>query len=110
MPFRPLPPGSTSAAWAKSGGKKVPRGMQHIPPWLRGYLVGLFTLALLTIAIRVVYQSPPPRNVFVGALLSTALLVLILGTAWLGYGPGVLVCLLTCFAVPWIVPQANRGL
>ena len=66
-------------------------------------------LVLFTIIIRVVYQSPPPRNAVVGALLTAGLLILILGSAWLGYGPGVLVCFLVCFAVPRLIPQTNRG-
>ena len=70
---------------------------------------GLVALIFLTIPIYIVYLSPPPRNGIVGALLTAGLLLVILGSAWLGYGPGLLVCSLTCFVLPWLIPRANRG-
>jgi PAS domain S-box-containing protein len=88
-------------------GKSAP---SRLPFWVRTYVPGIAGLVLITIPTYIVQVSPPPHNAVVGAVLVTSLLVLILGSAWLGYGPGLLVCFLLCFAVPRVVPHAYRGL
>jgi two-component system cell cycle sensor histidine kinase/response regulator CckA len=77
--------------------------------WVRSYMPAIAGLILITIPTYLVQQSPPPHNPLVGAVLVTGMLVLILGSAWLGYGPGLLICALLCFAVPQFVPQAKRA-
>jgi PAS domain S-box-containing protein len=94
---------------AKTGERATLSILRSIPLLVRGYLAVVVALSLLAIPINIAYQAPPPRNGFVGALLSMALLLLVLGSAWLGYGPGLLACLLTCFALPWFMPRTNRS-
>ncbi len=73
------------------------------------YLLPLLGLAILTVAIFLVYRLPPPRNIYLGAALTFGLFMLILAAAWMGYGPGVMIAALTCFAVPYIASVPNRG-
>jgi PAS domain S-box-containing protein len=83
---------------------------RRYPPALLGYLLATLGTFTLTVPIHFVYQHPAPRNPILSAVLTTTLLLLLLVSGWLGYGAGLLACFLTCFVVPWFVPQANRGL
>src|SRR4051794_35042753 len=76
-----------------------------VPSWLRSYVLAIAALILTAIPTYFVQQSPPPHNAVVGGVLVTGMLVLILGSAWLGYGPGLLICALLCFAVPQVIPN-----
>lgn len=102
--------GLRSIASLESKSKIFYRGLlERVPPRMRSYVPALVGLILLTVTVYGAYQISTPRNRIVGAVLSTAFLILVLGSSWLGYGPGILVCLLTCFGVPQLIPQTNRG-
>ncbi len=86
---------------------------ETIPDVLFRYLVVLLGVALITVPIYLHYQHPTPRNIVIGSVLTLGLLLLILAAAWLGYGPGLLVCGLVCFGLPRILPRnpnANSAL
>jgi PAS domain S-box-containing protein len=71
------------------------------------YLVVLVAILAISIAIYLHYQHPPPRNAVIGSTLGLGLLLLILASAWLGYGPGLLCAVLVCFALPRILPRSG---
>ena len=77
---------------------------------VRDYLVPIIGLVLITVPSYILQQSPPPHNAVIGGVLVTGILVLILGSAWLGYGTGLLNCVLLCFVVPQMIPHSNRAL
>src|SRR6185369_4370131 len=91
----------------------IQRIRERIPDAVLRYLVVLLALGLFSVAIHWHYQHPLPRNIVIGSTLTLVLLLLILAAAWLGYGPGLLVCALVCFALPRLLPRnpnANPGL
>ena len=90
------------------GDIKVKLVASRLPFSIRRYLIAVVGLTLITIATYLFQALPPPHSAVFGGVLVTAMLVLILGSGWLGYGPGLLTCLLLCFAVPQIIPQAKR--
>jgi PAS domain S-box-containing protein len=53
-------------------------------------------------------QQAPPRGAIAGAVLALGLLLLFLASAWLGYGPGLLVVGFFCFVMPRFMPP-NPG-
>jgi len=50
------------------------------------------------------YAILGPAPVYLYAFLRVPFLFVLLGAAWLGYGPGVLVCILVTFVVPRLLP------
>src|SRR5579864_5713702 len=73
---------------------------RRVPDWLRAYLVALGTLAVIVALSALILH-------FVGlraAPFCSLLLLILLGrAAWLGYGPGLLVAILTLFVVQSIL-------
>ena len=71
--------------------------LRWLPGWLRPYAVAMaaFTGAL-ALAI-VLVHTVGTKNTLVYSLIGD---LLVLGSAWLGYGPGALVCTLTTFLAP----------
>jgi two-component system cell cycle sensor histidine kinase/response regulator CckA len=69
----------------------------RLPPWIRPYAIVLSALvAAFAVATTLLHTIGPKATVIVTLLADT----LFLGAAWLGYGPGVLICSLILFAVP----------
>src|SRR5580698_10458179 len=69
---------------------------RRVPDWLRAYLA-----ALATLVVTVAFSALLLRTVGPGArpFCSLLLFILMARAAWLGYGPGLLVCILTLFVV-----------
>src|SRR5579872_3285437 len=69
-------------------------GLDRLPDRLRRYTIAAVAfvgaLALATILLRIFGTKP-------AVIYSLLFDLLIMGSAWLGYGPGVLVCTLTTF-------------
>ena len=95
---------------ARSGiGDTIPV-VRRLPARLQPYvlaLVGALLLAGALVAARQVFGSPLPALVSVGLLF--AIFVLVLGSAWLGYGSGILVCLLITLAPRLILARTARN-
>jgi len=64
-------------------------------------LIGVFYLLYVVLGIRF-----PPLYGFLYLLL----LIVLLGSAWLGYGPGVIACAITTLVVPHLVNNPNRAI
>jgi len=64
-------------------------------------LIGVFYLLYVVLGI---------RFPLLYGFLYLLLLILLLGSAWLGYGPGVIVCAITTLVVPHLVNNPNRAI
>ena len=60
----------------------IERIRKEISFGLRGYALAIIGLLVLTVPIYFLFQTPPPRNAVAGAILSAALLLVILSSAW----------------------------
>jgi PAS domain S-box-containing protein len=65
-------------------------------------------LAVVLLAVWLIFHFLGPRHLVVNAFLSLGLLLTILGAAWAGYGPGLLVCALAIFSVPRFAANPAR--
>jgi PAS domain S-box-containing protein len=83
--------------------------LRAVPQPLRSYALSLASLAVLVCTTEVCYLVFGPRvPAVLSGLLVMAFLLLILGAAWLGYGPGVLISAIAVLAVPRLRPSPNR--
>jgi PAS domain S-box-containing protein len=73
------------------------------------YLLALASLGFITLLL-MAYTQQEQRNALLGAALGLGLLIVLLGSAWLGYGPGLVVCAVACFALPYLVTRNPRNL
>ena len=73
-----------------------------------GYLVPVGVLALLTAAAWSVLHFLGPGHLVINGIFSLFLLLVLLGSAWLGYGPGLLICALVTFVLPHILVNPTR--
>jgi len=87
--------------------------LRRLPLWLQPYAIAFAGLAALTgatVAAQRALGVPLPGAL--GVLLVFGFLVLFLGAAWLGYGPGIAVCLLMTVVLPRLTvtrtPPRNR--
>jgi PAS domain S-box-containing protein len=78
----------------------LPAGIYAI---VRPYAMALTAQALLVAAAFLIRNTFGIRIAAVSAIVQVLYFVLLLGAAWLGYGPGLLVWTLTIFAVPRIL-------
>jgi PAS domain S-box-containing protein len=80
--------------------RRLDARLHLLPDWLRRYVIALaaetFTVGLAAILL----HTAGAKLTLVYSLLGD---LLILGSAWLGYGPGILVCTLTTYLVPRIL-------
>ena len=84
--------------------------VRRLPPWLRPYLFACGGLAVLTgvlLAAQHVFGSPVPPLISVFILFS--FFVLLLASAWLAYGSGVLVCVLVTVEMRALVARSPRN-
>lgn len=94
-------------AWLRSFSKTAGR---RVPPPVLPYALSLAALAALIGMAQVSYLVFGPHlPALLGGLLVILLLLLILGAAWLGYGPGILVAALATLAIPRL-RSTNRTL
>ena len=84
--------------------------VRRLPLWLQPYAIACGGVALIWVAVTAAHQvfgpSPPPL-VFVPILFG--FFVLLLGSAWLGYGSGVLVCVLVTVIPRLLVVRNARN-
>ena len=71
--------------------------LRRLPDWMRPYVLALTALTGLSLLAALVLQTVGARAIVVVSLLGD---LAFLGSAWLGYGPGILVCFLITFVVP----------
>ena len=96
----------------RSFAKTLEQGaLRAVPQPVRPYALSLASLAVLVCTTEVCYLVFGPRvPAVLSGLLVMAFLLLILGAAWLGYGPGILISAITVLAVPRLRPSPNRTL
>jgi PAS domain S-box-containing protein len=90
-------------------GNNIPL-VRRLPVRLQPYVIALAGMALLmaaSIIARQIFGSP--LSPFVSVALVFAFFVLFLGSAWMGYGPGILVCLLMTVAPRLTVVRTARN-
>ncbi len=99
-------------AGLRSFAKTLGQGaLRAVPQPVQPYALSLASLAALVAITEVCYLVFSPRiPAVLAGLLVMAFLLLILGAAWLGYGPGILVSAITVLAVPRLRPWPNRTL
>jgi two-component system, cell cycle sensor histidine kinase and response regulator CckA len=71
--------------------------LRWCPEWLRPYVLALFSLTVASVLAVVLLQTIGPDATVLVSLLGD---VVFLVSAWLGYGPGIVVCVLITFVVP----------
>jgi two-component system cell cycle sensor histidine kinase/response regulator CckA len=74
--------------------------MRRLPDWLRRYVIASIALTLTVGVAVVLARTVGTKSTVVYSLLGD---LLVLGCAWLGYGPGILVCTVTVYVVPHIL-------
>src|SRR5260370_32926619 len=77
--------------------RRVDAGLGRLPKWLRPYVSALTELLLVVLLVILVLKFVGMKAAGVGSLV---LVLFVLGAAWHGYGPGLLVCVLTFFVIP----------
>ncbi|HEV2447515.1 MAG TPA: PAS domain S-box protein [Candidatus Sulfopaludibacter sp.] len=89
-----------------------PAELSRIRAILRPYAVVLAAQAALVLTTYLVRNTFGIKVALVGAVIQILYLILLLGSAWLGYGPGLLVWTTTLLVVPKILRTArnNRAL
>ena len=73
------------------------RRLNKFPEWLRPYIIAVIALAGAIALTEVLLHTLGTQGSLAYVLLYV---LLILGGAWLGYGPGLLVCWVTTFLLP----------
>src|SRR5215469_6045347 len=94
---------------ASAFGNLVPV-VRRLPLWLQPYAIACCGVAFISVAIAAAHQifgSPAPPLVSVFILFS--FFVLLLGSAWLAYGSGVLVCVLLTVIPRLLVLRTARN-
>jgi PAS domain S-box-containing protein len=82
---------------------------RRIPDRFLRYALPLLSLAALTGITLACYAVFGPRPAILYSILRVLLLLLLLGSSWLGYGPGLMVCTLITFVLPrWLPAQRAR--
>ena len=76
---------------------------------LRPYAVALAAQTVLVLAAYLIRHTFGIKIALVTAIVQVLYLILMLGTAWLGYGPGLLVWTLTILVVPKILGTTRQG-
>lgn len=87
----------------------VKRIRDIIPDTPLRYLSAVAALAFVTALAYLVVHLHAPRSPIIGAVMFFGFFAIILGSAWLGYGPGLMVCILTSFAVTRILAPNPRN-
>jgi two-component system, cell cycle sensor histidine kinase and response regulator CckA len=71
--------------------------LQRLPEWLRPYVIALAELGGIIILIAAILRT---AGLGAAPFCSFLLVLFVIGAAWNGYGPGLLVCALALFVVP----------
>src|SRR5579862_4919914 len=74
--------------------------LRWLPVWLRGYVIALLSFVFVVVLSMALLHTVGAKAMAFCALL---LLILMARAAWLGYGPGLVVCLLTMFVAQSIL-------
>src|SRR5579863_8641764 len=77
--------------------RTIDRRLKRGPEWLRRYLFALAALIGASLLAVVLLRTIGLKATVLVSLLGD---LVFLGAAWLGYGPGILVCILITFVVP----------
>ena len=92
-------------AGLKTAAKKIE---DRVPDPIIRYGLPLFSFAALFAIFYVFYFVLGLRLPLFYGLLYILVLIVMLGAAWLGYGPGVLLCAIVTLVLPYL-RQTNRG-
>jgi PAS domain S-box-containing protein len=76
----------------------VKRLRARVPDPVLRYGAAVLGLAMISLATYFAVAAHVARNTWIGGLITVGFLGVIVGSAWLGYGPGLLACALTSFA------------
>jgi two-component system, cell cycle sensor histidine kinase and response regulator CckA len=83
--------------------QQIDSSLKRLPDWLQPYVIVLTALAGSAVITDLLIHAVGTQAYIVYSLLAV---ILLLGSAWLGYGPGVLMCVLVIVVVPhMLVPQ-----
>jgi len=85
------------------------RVRERVPDTPLRYLSALLALILITALTWLLVHFHAPRNPALGAAVGFVFIAVILGSAWLGYGPGLMVCVLTSFVVRGLIATPTRN-
>ncbi len=85
------------------------KSANRIAATLRPYAIALAAQALLVITAYLIRNTFGIKIAVVSAIVEVLYFILLLGAAWLGYGPGLLVWTLTIVVVPRILGTARPG-
>jgi two-component system, cell cycle sensor histidine kinase and response regulator CckA len=85
--------------------RQIDAQLKHYPDWLRAYILTLAALTAATVLAAIFLRAIGPQATIVVSLLGD---LVFLGAAWLGYGPGILVCALITFAVPPLLAPGHH--
>src|SRR5579859_185700 len=80
--------------------RRIDAYWQRLPAWARPYFTGLAALTAGCVIAAALLHTIGTKSKPLIALMGD---VIFLGSAWLGYGPGVLVLALISFVVPYIL-------
>ncbi len=88
----------------------IRRRFERLPAGLRQYLCAFLALAVAVAIAEILYHTLGTKASLAYALLY---FVLIMGAAWLGYGPGLMICAITTFLLPPLLlgraPHTDAG-
>jgi PAS domain S-box-containing protein len=79
----------------------------RVPDPVLRYGAALLALAVVTLPTYLLIVSHASRGL-VGGLIIVAYLVVVLGAAWLGFGPGLMTCALITYVLPLLVSTTGR--
>jgi two-component system cell cycle sensor histidine kinase/response regulator CckA len=79
---------------------EVDSRLKWCPEWLRPYLLAVAALSGASLLALILLRTIGPGSAVLVSLLGD---LVFLGAAWLGYGPGILVCILITFVVPPLI-------
>jgi PAS domain S-box-containing protein len=87
----------------------VKRIRERVPDTPLRYLSAFVALAVITALAYLLIHFHAPRSTALAAVLWFGFFAIILGSAWLGYGPGLMVCVLTSFVVTRVIAPNPRN-
>ena len=80
--------------------REIEKRLSVLPEWARPYALAMAALVGAAAIADLLYHTGGTKAALLISLIGD---LLVLGSAWLGYGPGILVCTLTVFVVPRVL-------
>ncbi|HEY1340370.1 MAG TPA: response regulator [Bryobacteraceae bacterium] len=79
------------------------------PNWAARYAIAFLSLAALTGATVLLVRLLGRQHPFLFALVLAGYFLVLMGSAWLGYGPGAMICFLSAFGLPLLFPPQRAS-